>query len=144
MGLDVMTESGSTAVVQPQLRWRRTSVWMTTGTNYTRPSSTSMSPQALSVMRLPSVMTSPPSLGLTQAHLCLWYLTISTGASHSLLSRHQTSSLDLPQSTLLPPHLGLRTTMWPQFTENPDNWPRTSTVVPLLQVLTLINSSSFA
>ena len=141
-----MTVSGSTVALQMQPQQRRTSAWMTTGGGSTRRSLTSMSPWASSQMPLNSKRMSLISLDLAVAHLHLHFLTILTEVSCSQLlaaARHQSPSLGSPQSTLQPPLLRLRMTMQPQTVGNPYNWPETSTVVPLLQVVMLIDSSGF-
>ena len=139
-----MIASGSTAT--PRMRPRRRSVRMTTGGSFTRPSSTSTSPQASS-MPFNSGRRSLPLLREVVVCLHPHSPTALIGVSHSqplMMVRHQSPSSGLPQSTPQPPHLGLRTTMRPQTMGNPYNQPRTSTVAPLLQVVMLIDSSSFA
>ena len=119
---------------------------MTTGGNSTRLSSTSISPRASSPMPSSSGRRSPPLPQEAAAHLGPRFPTVLTGASHSqplMMARHQSPSLGLPQSTPWPPCLGLRTMLQPQAVGNPYNQPRTSTAVPLLQVVMLIDSSSF-
>ena len=120
---------------------------MTTGGSSTRLSSTSISPRALSRMPSSSGRRSPPLSREVVACSHPRSPITSTGASHSQPSavmRHQSPSLGSPQSTLQPPHLRLRTTMRPQHAGNPYNRPGTSTVVLLLQVVMLIDSSGFA
>ena len=143
-GPGVTTASGSTAT--PQIQPRRRSARMTTGGNSTRLSLISISPQASS-MPSSSGRRSPPLPRGVAVHLRPRSLTASTGAFRSppmIAVRHQSPSSGLPQSTPRPPRLGLRTMMRPQDTGNPYNRPGTSTVVPLLQVVMLINSSGFA
>ena len=137
--------SGSTATPRMRPRWR--SAWMTTGGSSTRLSSTSISPRASSQTPSSSGRRSPPLSREAVAHSHPHSPMTSTGAScfqPSAVMRHQSPSSGLPQSTLRPPRLGLRTTMRPQDAGNPYNRPGTSTVVPLFQVVMLIDSSGFA
>ena len=139
------TLSGSTAT--PRTRPQRRSAQMTTGGSSTRLSSTSISPRASSQTPSSSGRRSPPSRREAVVRSHPHSPTTSTGASRFqplVVMRHQSPSSGLPQSTLRPPCLGLRTTMRPQSAGNPYNQPGTSTVVPLLQVVMLIDSSSFA
>ena len=142
--LRATTASGSTVTPRIRLRWR--SAQMTTGGGSTRPSLTSMSPQALSPTCSSSERGSPISPGAAVVRLCLYFLTTSTGVSRSQFSaaaRHQSPNSGSCPSILQPPCLGLRMMMQPQTAGNPYNRPGTSTVVPLLQVVMLIDSSGF-
>ena len=120
---------------------------MTTGGSSIRPSSTSISPRVSSQTPSSSGRRSPPLPREATACLHPRSLTALTGASHSqslTALRHQSPNLGSPWSILQPPCLRLRTTMQPQHVGNPYNQPGTSTVVPLLQVVMLIDSNGFA
>ena len=140
-----MTVSGSTAT--PRTRLQQRSARMTTGGSSTRLSSTLISPQASSQMPSSSGRRSLPLSREMVARSHLHSLIVSTGVSHSLPStamRHQSPNLGPLRPTPQPPRLGLRMTMQPQTMGNPYNRPGTSTVVLLLQVVMLIDSSGFA
>ena len=139
----------------PRVRPRQTCctcLRMTTGNTYIEPSSTSTHQEA---MRL--VSTTPPgsSRTLERSRTSSPHHSPRTSASPPvsriplLTSQATPGIIWIPPTVSSPstprsPHLGMRTNSRPQRLSNPYNRTATSTTVPLLQVVTLIDNNGFA